>query len=762
MKAMMKKIALTVLSLALVICMTACSSSVLIDPIEFNPDHEKNTLKSSTVLAENDKFQLQWDKDNLNVVLYDKAHDTKWSTTPDSALEKLHDENGNEIPATVNPKIITPAVVEYVDTEYYNLKTSSLYVESVKKGNYSYEKIDNGVRITYYSDKIGFSVPITYTLKDEGLAVGIDPTQITESSEARRNTDNTKDSRNFLYRIDLMPFFCRMPNISQESYLFYPSGTGALIYADNTADVSYTVSESVYGEDLSYSALENVLMTTNENVKMPVIGVKNGNKALIGIATKGAETTTVEADVGNNTLGYSSAYFSFSIRSRQTANKVAGSTMYSDQFTSEPMEVLYIPLYNDEANYTGMAESYRNYLIREKNLTAKSEQSSLSVSLIGGADVPVSVLGVPSTDIYAATTVRQAGEILTDLKNALGTPIVADLYGFGSSGVGIGKPGGNFKIAGNLGSVSDMKQLSELCKDNGIPLFMDYDIVKFSSNGSGISTNRGGSAKGPGHTYNRLYNYHLGDGSRYYSDYYYLTGREELAGLADKAFSANAKMGLTGVSFRNLTSRTYTDCIKNEYISKGRTEEQMSAIFDSAKESGQSVLGYSANVYATLKADYVVDAPVSSSEYNIFDEDVPFYGMVFKGYVPMYSRALNSMTTPGKAILMSVESGYNLRYNLTNQYSVDLLTVDYQGFNNTVYSDLKDDIVKTATEYQAYYNSIAGAKIVSHEFLTQDVRKVTYDNGITAIVNYGDTAYDSVLGTVSAGSYLYGKESAAQ
>ena len=114
------------------------------------------------------------------------------------------------------------------------------------------------------------------------------------------------------------------------------------------------------------------------------------------------------------------------------------------------------------------------------------------------------------------------------------------------------------------------------------------------------------------------------------------------------------------------------------------------------------------------------------------------------------------------SILMSVESGYNLRYNLTNQYSVDLLTVDYQGFNNTVYSDLKDDIVKTATEYQAYYNSIAGAKIVSHEFLTQDVRKVTYDNGITTIVNYGDTAYDSVLGTVSAGSYLYGKESAAQ
>ena len=74
----------------------------------------------------------------------------------------------------------------------------------------------------------------------------------------------------------------------------------------------------------------------------------------------------------------------------------------------------------------------------------------------------------------------------------------------------------------------------------------------------------------------------------------------------------------------------------------------------------------SANIYAAVAADIITDVPVSSDKGYAFVEDVPFYAMVFKGYVPMTTESINLAISPEKAILGAVEGGIGLNYTLTS------------------------------------------------------------------------------------------------
>jgi hypothetical protein len=174
--------------------------------------------------------------------------------------------------------------------------------------------------------------------------------------------------------------------------------------------------------------------------------------------------------------------------------------------------------------------------------------------------------------------------------------------------------------------------------------------------------------------------------------------------------------------------------------------------------SGLKVLGNQANDYAAINSDAIIDVPVSSNKYTVFDYDVPFYQLVFKGYVPMYGVAINTTTNHNDAILRCIEGGSNLKYTVMKNYDNDLLTSKIQIFNSLVYEDNKDEIVSIVNGNADYFTAIADAHVVDHVCINRDVRKVVYDNGIVVYVNYSANDYESDMGKVAAGSYIYGKE----
>jgi hypothetical protein len=124
----------------------------------------------------------------------------------------------------------------------------------------------------------------------------------------------------------------------------------------------------------------------------------------------------------------------------------------------------------------------------------------------------------------------------------------------------------------------------------------------------------------------------------------------------------------------------------------------------------------------------------------------------------MYGVAINTTTNHNDALLRCIEGGTNLKYTVMKNYDNDLLTSKIQIFNSLVYDDNKDEIVSIVNGNADYFTAIADAHVVDHVCINRDVRKVVYDNGIVVYVNYSANDYESDMGKVAAGSYIYGKE----
>ncbi len=743
MKNILKKLSIICLCLLLTLSMTACAKQGTLErPLPLIEEFKSKKM-DSCVVAQNEQFELKWDAEHTRVIVYDKIKDLNWSSVPRESMELELDEYGYEI--TNNPRIEAPFMLTYIETTNFTEKSANPYVQSLGRGDYALEKVENGLKIIYHLKNLEIMIPVIYKLNDDNFSISIDTKEIRESGINR------------VYKISLAPFMCSVPNKTDDSYLVHPSGSGALIYANREFEVGIPYSYDVYGQDGLYITPQDANFSNQENIKLPIYGVKNKNNALLAVISSGAEISEITTDVGDAVTGYSTIYSNFSIRGITSTKKALTKVQYSDEYAHTLIEVKYFPLYDEEADYVGMANKYRSFLEKEKGLKDLKEDTSVSLSLIGGTQTPTSVLGIPSTKIFATTTVEQAGEIVKDLNQTIGLPIVADLFGFGESGIDLGKPGGGLKVGSPFGNDKKLSAVAKELQNAGNEVYFNYDLINFTENGSGITTVNGGAAKNPSHLYSRKYAFALGHGSPITTNFYYLIGRLELVDFAKKAVTHASKLGVTGMTSHNFANTAYSDFIDNKTIAKANMGEDVANVLAFAKEKGVKYLGNSANDYAAVASDRIIEVPISSTKYNLFDVDIPFYQLVFKGYVPMYSTAINTITDERTALLSCIESGTGLRYSVMNTYDVVLATSKYQIFATRLYDDVKENIVANVNETKDFYKSIEDVKIVEHVIVNEDVRKVVYENGVNVFVNYGDKEYQSEIGLVAAKSFAYGK-----
>lgn len=743
MKNSMKKLCAIVLCLCLVLSLSACSNSSgsLVKPTVFNPDHENVDAESFMITDDNSKYELHWDKEASIVYIRDKVTGETYSNNP---IDKFNLVNADGEPLNL-PLMKSAIQIYYIDTTAnYVEKTSNSYVGAANKGSYVIEKTpDNrGIKITYYFDKICISVPVVYTLLDDGIKISIDPREITETEEL------------FLTKISVAPFFCSVPNVAEDTYLFYPSGTGAIINANNSSEVEIKLSAPIYGKDALQGFKDACTVSLTETVRLPVFGAVYGDRGLLGVISEGADIATLDANIGAQRYGASAVYPTFELRGYNYVSKVEGGVQYSKEYAYTDISVNYYPLSGENASYVGMADRYRKFLMEEKGMTDKDEVAGTALSFVGGTRLETSFLGMPTTEVIAATTITAMQDALVELNSKLELPIVSDFTGFGSSGIDPGQPAGNLEIAESIGNGDQMKALSAKCKELGIDLYLDYDMMHFNTDGMGLTITSGGSAKGPGYVYTRWYSYELG--SSYSAPYTYLIGRAELSGIADKAADYTKSLEVGGISFRKITSRAYSDHCDNKYIGKANMGNDVSEIINNMKNSGLRFLASQANEYAAINADVIIDAPIVSSKFAVFDYDVPFYQLVFKGYTSLYGADVNMTTDRELTILRCIEGGSSLKYTLITQYSNELLRSAVQIFNSVLYEDNAEQIIEDVNgKNAAYYKAIEDAHIIDHVIINDDVRKVVYDNGVTVIVNYGEEVFESEIGAVAARDFEF-------
>ena len=113
-----------------------------------------------------------------------------------------------------------------------------------------------------------------------------------------------------------------------------------------------------------------------------------------------------------------------------------------------------------------------------------------------------------------------------------------------------------------------------------------------------------------------------------------------------------------------------------------------------------------ANDYAAAISDIITDIPTSSTGSYIFDYDIPFYALVFKGYIPITTESINLSSNSNELLLKAVESGCGLNYTVTQRWDNSLIDANYPYFYNSVYENVKDRIISDYSKLSDYYDKI--------------------------------------------------------
>lgn len=733
-------------TLSLILCVIMVLSFVGCKKAEA-PENVTESFKKSTLMTgeklENEKLTLTWDAKNKCLILTDKATGAQWTTSPYNYLSK------EERPAMQKKFVESPIHVKYLENYELDASASPDFADdygytALRDSYYSIVKEDNYFEISLCFKNSNTIIPIRYTLKDDCVGISIDTDKIVENEDP-------------IYSIVFTPTFCAVEKGTADSYMFYPSGTGAIIDTSDKNLISATYSAGIYGDDAARKIRDD--LNNQKQVYVPVFGTVVGDNAICGIVSKGAEHATLHYASSYEKTDYASIYTELWIRGWDF-NTIKGNLNYNETeiYAEEALknavyEVEYYPLSGEDASYSGMARLYQSKLYGDNKATSITEDA-VSLKVHGGLNEQKNFLGFPYNTLLALTTYNDVLNILKDLESTGVTPNV-QLYGFGKSGMDIGKVAGGFALASAFGSKKELNNVISYCEDKGIDLFVDFNLTTFSSSMLGYNVTFD-SAK----TANKqsAFGYYINKAvqtkdSDNYDRYRYLK--------RDKVLSASTKLAkkikgynLPGISFASLSDTAYSDYSSDKYYVKKDMGGFTQQIINNYKESGYAYAANGANAYAAVVADCVFETPMNSSELDVFMTDVPFYQMVFKGKTEITSEAVNAGESLAKKQLQALEGGSSILFNVLNNYDKTVTYSPFKGLYGATYSDNKDNIIKAATEYKDYYNAISGQTISNHELITNDVRCTTYSNGVKMYVNYSDSDYVTDSGNISAGGYL--------
>ncbi|MBO4734465.1 MAG: hypothetical protein J5662_08315, partial [Clostridia bacterium] len=672
MKAYLKKVMCVFFVLTIAVSLSACGAKK-VKPYRYNPNLKRNNIASVTA-AENEKYALEWDSDRSSVLLVDKEDGSVFSNVPSGYVEG-EEESDSLL------KMKSPIYIDCVRSETYEIKTGYA-CESIDSGDYSVSMIDGGIRVTYIFDELKVSVPVKYILFEDGLNIVIDTTKIAEDG-----------GEFFIHSVAVAPFICSAKNMSDNSYLFYPSGSGALVAMNSQRDISVNYSGEVFGRDRMSDIPTWCVETNEEYIRLPVFGSKDGDGGMFSIIEKSAETATVSLDAFNKNIGYSAVYPQFSLRGATSVSNAflsssVNSIKYSDYLYQGEISVLYYPLKGERASYNGMAEIYRDYL-KNTGMTRKSNDNILSIKVLGGTMVDSKLLGIPKRKFFATTATVEAQEIIEDINKIIGSAVNVDFVGYGKTGLEIGKLGGGFAVSGELGGNKGLKNACDNLTKDSNNVYFDFDPISIKASGNGysavfdvaVTTTRQRAGDNT---------YYLDTNNRKRINCYYIS-RSLLPEVIDKMIAKFCDIGIKGVAFDALASYSYSDYSDQKYYAKGNMGKDVSAAIEKCLKNNISVMTNTANIYAAVCSDLILDTPVQSSKADFFSAEVPFYQMVLRGYVPMYSPSLNLSNNSNEMLLKSVEAGNGISYTFIKNFNGKLRR-EFDIFQNVCYDDLKDTV----------------------------------------------------------------------
>lgn len=682
---------------------------------------EKEVLSQMTLACENDnfKFYYKFDDDDELIALVNKENDYIWWSSPINAKGDPSATN------TIRQELSSGIVVTYGDLS--SRSTSNL--RSGKNGKISVKEVTDGIKVTYSFKSAGISVPVEYVLCDDYLKATVVTSEIEED-------DPEAEDAKVVTSVTLCNAF-GAADTTETGYFVIPDGSGALINFNNGKTSAKTYSGTVYGSDIS--AVSNLKPSVTEQVYLPVYGIVKDGNTLTVIADEGDANVSINASVsGQSKSSYNTCKFTFTLRGIDTFYMGGLSnplTVFEQgEIKTKTISVRYYPTAAKDASYFDVAECYRNYLETEKGVTKKTEENSspLYIDIYGGVEKETPVLGVPMTLKTAVTTFNQTEEILQELIDSGTDNLVVSLNNWSNAGIE-GSADYKAKPASVLGGNGDFKDLLEFFDDNSISYYPVVNNKTFVS-GNGYHTFKDTNIRVSG-SYSRILDYEDAFGTpQNSSDSLSLLSPSAFSDIYESLVKNFSKKGLTGVSIGEMTSTLYGDYGKKS-ISRQGTQQIIEESLESLSSGVGSVLAQTANAYALSYVDHITNVPVTSSGYDIFDADIPFYQMVIHGLIPYSTTAVNGSADTKNLIMMAVATGSSLHFDMIYEETSILKDTEYDNYYYANYANWLDTAAKEYKFVNDIIESVSDKKMISYTHQLSLITTV-YEDGTEITVDF--------------------------
>lgn len=600
---------------------------------------------------------------------------------------------------------------------------------------------------------ISFVIPVEYRLEADGVNVSVPTRAIEENGGAK------------LWRIQLLRYF-GAAGLDETGYMVVPNGSGSIINFNNGKSKTGNYGQYVYGIDPMIADYE--LIENTEQAKLPLFGISKDEQGILATIEDGASLCQITAAVSGSQNSYNYVFPTFLVRGYDilamfgsTGNE-ADLPLVEKNIYDVNLTMKYTMLTKENSDYSGMANYYRNRLLEEGKLTLNEKEENIPFyyDVLGGVKQTAFILGAQYLRVYAMTTFDEAKEIFKDLLDNGINNQVMNYQGWCNGGF-YHDVLDKVKITGKLGGKSDLEDLSETVTENGGRFYVDNAFQQVS-----FISKRYKYAFETSKYYGAGYIAYFGQVNPgtltktsslgYEETMYDLLSPKFLPRYIEKFSNKIQKIDVAGVSLRDLGDQLHSDKKRTNVIDREQALDVVIGQLDILADTNKNIMVNSGNDYSFKYATDIINAPITDNKFFIVDADIPFYEMVIHGSIDYSSKLLNFQDSMDnqKVILNMIEYGASPHYVFTHESSNELKNTGLNRYYSTQYTDWKTEAIDVYNKVNDALSIVSGEVIVQHEILENNIRRITYSNGVVIYVNYNASTVTIGELQIPANDYL--------
>lgn len=696
------------------------------------------------------------------------------------------------------PIILTEGIYELYSDAISTTRNKKLLISYWEAAGYTRNDLNMDHELVGYvstSGGVAFDIPVEYVIEGNTFRASVITDEIVYPSEVG------------ITRLNFLPGFGGADDTVIDGYSLVPDGCGTLIpvNAEDQRQTGYQVPVMARHRDeaLSQNGRDYSDIPYYETTMLPVFGQKQDDNAYFCIIEEGYEFANVVAYVADRFTKYNTAFAAFfptvtddiyyasgstsgikmfpkieiemeETVTERTVNEETGEVTIEEivktrinnfcRLPATNLSVRYSFLEGEKANYAGMAEYYRTYLMNTYGMSKleATDSTAFYTDIYGIMDKKVSYVGFPINTKYALTTFEEAETIVNDLIGLGVEDLTVRYVGMINGGLNQ-RYAGNFKVESNLGGKSGYKEFLTDMSALGVNVYPDIDVIHvyqdrifdgFSPDGDAVVT--------LGKTESVIYDTNIATGrkdnledSSYYHPRWVVSPKvydelfDEIEGNLEDYGNMNLSLGTLGY-------RLSSDFDFDMIIDRGQAARVIAEEMKELRDAGYDLLVERGFAYTLPYVSTVLNIPMTSSDFTVAEYDVPFMQMVIHGLIEFAGEPFNVTQDVQYNILKCLEYGagvyarfmYEDDSVFQNTYFLNLFSMNYKNW--------MDEAKTIYSEVNAAIGDVQNQFIVNHECLAENVYRTTYEGGKQVIVNYNTVDYvvEELGVTVGARDYV--------